>query len=198
MNPPEHKSIPIVLTEKQLKWLDKHFKHTKNDDLAKHLDISPRSVSRIAKKRGLVKSRPFIRKCQLEAAAKANFSNRINGTYPPKGYQIPGGEKYRFRKGEKPIDRIGAKREVERVAKSAETRRQSFKLERARALYGLPRQTKLNVVRRPKKQIQMRYDLKKKGYIIERGGFIAYYDENTRRDMRLEARPMTGFTFKAV
>lgn len=198
MNPPEHKFKPIVLTEKQLAWLDKHFKHTKNDDLAKHLDISPRSVTRIARKRGLTKSKQFIKKCQAEAAEKANLSNRINGTYPPKGYKIPGAEKYWFKKGEKPVDRIGAKREAERVRKSTESRRQTFKLEKARALYGLPRQTKLNVVKRPRKQIHMRYELKKRGYIIEREGFVAYYDENTRRNLAFEAKPQTGFTFKAV
>lgn len=198
MNPPKNRFAPIVLTDKQLKWLDKHFKHTKNDDIARYLGISPRSVYRIAKGRGLKKSCQFIRKCQLAAAEKANLSNRINGTYPPKGYKIPNSEKSRFRKGEKPVDRIGAKREAERIAKSAESRRKTFRLEKARALYGLPRETKLNVVKRPRKQIQMRYELKRRGYIIERGGFVAYYDENTRRHLAFEAKPMTGFTFKAV
>lgn len=180
MNPPENKFAPIVLTDKQLAWLDKHFKHTKNEDIARYLDISSRSVNRIAKRRGLKKSSQFIRKCQLAAADKANLSNRINGTYPPKGYKIPNSEKYHFRKGVKPIDRLGAKREAERVAKSVESRRKTFRLEKARALYGLPRETKLNVVRRPRKQTTMRYELKKRGYIIERGGFVAYYDKNTR------------------
>lgn len=192
------KFTPIALTDKQLAWLDKHFKHTKNEEIAEYLNISPRSVGRIAKKRGLVKTKQFIHKCQLEAAAKAQVSHRVNGTYPPKGFKVPNREKYLFQKGVRSIDRIGAKREAERVAKVAESRRQTFKLEKARALYGLPRQTKLSVIRRPRKQILMRHELKKKGYIIERGGFIAYYDENTRRDMRLEAKPMTGFTFKAV
>lgn len=198
MNPPENKFAPIVLTDKQLAWLDKHFKHTKNEDIARRLNISARSVNRIAKRRGLKKSSQFIRKCQLAAAEKANLSNRINGTYPPKGYKIPNREKYHFRKGVKPIDMLGAKREAERVAKSVESRRKTFRLEKARALYGLPRETKLNVVKRPRKQILMRYELKKRGYIIERGGFVAYYDENTRRHLAIESKPMTGFTFKAV
>ena len=198
MNPPENKFRKIVLTDRQLAWLDKHFKHTKNDDCAKHLDISPRSVTRIARERGLTKSPQFIRKCQAECARKANISHRINGTYPPKGYRVPGREKNYFQKGVKPVDMLGAKREAERVKKSAESRRETFKLEKARALYGLPRQTKLNVVKRPRKQTLIRYDLKKRGYIIERGGFVAYYDENTRRHMALESRPRTGFTFKAL
>ena len=188
----------IVLTESQLAWLDKHFKHTKNIEIAERFGISLRSVNRIAQKRGLTKSKQFLRKCSLEAAEKANISNRINGTYPPKGYVIPNREKYWFKEGEKPIDRIGPKREAERVAKSAESRRKTFKLEKARALYGLPRETKLSVIKHPRKQRSMRYELKKRGYKIERGGMVAYYDENTRRHLAFEAKPMTGFTFKAV
>ena len=191
----ENQFEPIVLTEEQERWLAKHYKHTKNQDIAERLNVSYRSVPRLAKRRGLKKSPQFMRKCQEEAAKKANESNRINGTYPPKGYRIPNSEKNHFRKGEKPIDRIGAKREAERIAKSAASRRETLKLERARALYGLPRQTKLLVVRKPKKHRQMRYDLKKRGYVIERGGTVAYYNENTNRNLVLEQTPRTGFTF---
>lgn len=189
------KTTPIVLTPKQEAWLRKHFKHTKNEEIAQKLGISVRSVNRKASKMGLQKTRQFIRKCQLEAAQKANESNRINGTYPPKGYKIPNCEQYRFQKGVRPIDRIGAKREAARIMKSAESRRATFKLEKARALYGLPQQTKLRVVQRPRKQILMRYDLRQRGYIIERGSNVAYYNNDTKRSQKLESRPRTGFTF---
>ena len=198
MNPPENKFKPIVLTDKQLAWLDKHFKHTKNADVAEKLGVSLRSVNRLAERRGLKKSKQFMTKCQENATAKAHESNLRNGTYPPKGYRIPNSEKGQFKKGEKPVDRLGVKREAERVAKSAASRKEIFRLEKARALFGLPRQTKLQVVKRPKKQIQMRYELKKRGYIIERGGFVAYYDKDTRRHLAFESKPMTGFTFKAA
>lgn len=185
----------IILTDEQEAWLQKHFKHTKNEDIAKKLGVSPRSVNRLAEKRGLTKSRQFIRKTQLDAAAAANKSNRINGTYPPKGYQIPGGEAFRFKKGEKPIDRLGAKRNAERIAKSAASRKETFKLEKARAIFGLPRQTKLNVVQRPRKQVHVRYYLRKRGYVVERGSNVAYYNNNTKRSPKMETNPPTGFTF---
>lgn len=185
----------IILTDQQETWLKKHFKHTKNEEIAERFGISKRSVNRLAEKRGLTKSWQFMKKCQLETAAAANRSHRLNGTYPPKGYKIPGGEKNRFKKGEKPIDRLGAKREAERVAKSVESRKKTFKLEKARALFGLPRQTKLQVIQRPRKQVHMRYYLRKKGYIIERGSNVAYYNSETQRSLELESRPMTGFTF---
>ena len=192
------KTTPIVLSEKQEAWLAKHFKHTKNEEIAKKFGISMRSVNRLAERRGLTKSPQFMKKCQAETAAAANRSHRINGTYPPKGYKIPRSEEFQFKKGEKPIDRLGAKREAERVAKCVESRKQTFKLEKARALYGLPRQTKLNVVKRPVKQIYQRYYLRKRGYLVERGSNIAYYNSSTNRSLELESRPMTGFTFKAV
>lgn len=194
----QSKFTPIVLTDEQEEWFKKHFKHTKNEEIAKRFNISSRSVCRLAKKRGLEKSWQFIRKCQLEAASKAQASHRINGTYPPKGFRIPCDEKYLFKKGVKPIDRHGPKKEAERIAKGVATRREMFRLEKARALYGLPRETKLKVVRHPRKQTIMRYNLKKRGYIIEREGFVAYYNENTRRNLALEAKPKTGFTFIAI
>lgn len=188
----------IVLIEKEEAWLRKHYKHTKNKDIVEQLGISLRTVSRFANKMGLTKSSQFLKKCQEEAAIKANASNRVNGTYPPKGYKIPRSEEFYFKKGTRPVDRIGAKREAQRIAKSAESRRKTLRLEKARALYGLPQETKLQVVKRPRWQASMRSYLRQKGYIIERGGFIAYYDENTKRSMALETKPRTGFTFKAV
>ena len=186
---------PIVLTEKQEVWFRKHFKHTQNKEIAERLNISLRSVSRLASRMGLKKTKQYLRKCQLESTKHMNEYNRINGTYPPKGYKIPRGEEFRFKKGERPIDRIGAKREADRISRSAASRRKTFQLEKARALYGIPQQTKLQVVKHPRKQILLRYYLRKLGYIIERGSNVVYYNSETKRSQELESRPRTGFTF---
>ena len=185
----------IVLTDEQEAWLQKHFKHTKNEDIAKRLGVSPRSVNRLAEKRGLTKSRQFIRKTQIDAAAAANKSHRINGTYPPKGYHIPNRENGYFKKGERTIDRIGPKREAERIAKCVQSRKETFKLEKARAIFGLPRQTKLKVVQRPRRQVWVRYYLRKLGYTVERGSNVAYYNNQTKRSPKLESEPRSGFSF---
>lgn len=185
----------IILSEKQEAWLIKHFKHTKNEEIAEKLGVSLRSVNRLAERRGLTKSKQFMKKCQLETVAAANRSHRLNGTYPPKGHKIPNREATQFKQGVRPIDRLGAKREAERIAKCVESRKKTFKLEKARALYGLPRETKLNVVKRPVKQIYIRYYLRQRGYIVERGSNTAYYNSLTKRSLKLESRPITGFTF---
>ena len=185
----------IILTDQQEAWLQKHFKHTKNEDIAKKLGVSPRSVSRLAEKRGLKKSKQYIRKYQEESTAKMNKILHERGLYPPKGYIIPRSEEFRFKKGEKPIDRLGAKRNAERIARCAQSRKETFRLERARALYGLPRQTKLKVVQSPRKQVYLRYYLRKLGYIVERGSNVAYYNNQTKRSPKLESEPRSGFSF---
>jgi hypothetical protein len=190
------KTVKIVLTPEQESWLKNHFKHTKNDDIARRLGISVRSVNRIAGELGLKKSWQFIRQTQLNTATKMNESNRINGTYPPKGYVIPNREKTYFRKGEKMSDRLGSKTYAERIKNNAESVAKTRRLEKARALYGLPRQTKLNVVKRPRLQIQLRHYLKKHcGYIVDRGSFVFYYTDETKRSAEIESRPRTGFIF---
>lgn len=185
----------IILTDQQEAWLQKHFKHTKNEDVAKKLGVSLRSVNRLAERRGLIKSRQFIKKCQEESTAKMNKIMLERGLYPPKGYVIPRSEEFRFKKGEKPIDRLGAKRDAERIARCAQSRKETFRLERARALYGLPRQTKLKVVQRPRKQVYIRYYLRKLGYTVERGSNVAYYNNQTKRSPKLESEPRSGFSF---
>lgn len=185
----------LVLTDEQEDWLQKHFKHTKNEEIAERFGISPRSVNRLASKRGLKKSKQFLTKVQLDAAAAANRSHLINGTYPPKGYRIPRGEEFWFKKGETNIDRLGEKKNAERIINCAQSRRETYRLEKARALYGLPRQTKLNVVKRPKKQIWTRYYLRKRGYVIERGSNVAYYNSETQRSLKMETNPPAGFSF---
>jgi hypothetical protein len=121
--------------------------------------------------------------------------NRVNGNYPPKGYQIPNREKGYFKKGVTPLDRLGEKREKVRIEKSVASRKETFKLEKARALYGLPRQTKLRVVQKPVEQRMLRYYLKRNGYIVEREGMVFYYNDQTKRSRAIESRPRTGFTF---
>ncbi len=185
----------LVLTDEQEAWLQKHFKHTKNEEIAERFGISPISVTRLARKRGLKKSQQFMKKIQLDAAAAANRSHLINGTYPPKGYRIPRGEEFWFKKGETNVDRYGEKKNAERIINCTQSRRETFRLEKARALYGLPRQTKLNVVKRPKKQIWTRHYLRKRGYVVERGSNVAYYNSETQRSLKMETNPPAGFSF---
>lgn len=175
----------IILTPKQERWLTAHFKHTKNQECAERLGISLRSVVRIARSLGLAKSRQFMAKCQHETAEAAQRSHRLNGTYPPKGFRIPKSDVGRFKPGVSSRDRLGAKREDERIRKSAESRRATIKRERARILFGLEQRTKLKLFSNPKK-IQYRYELRQRGYLIARGASEAYVGPDTQRSPIVE------------
>ncbi len=180
------KTEKIVLTTKQERWLTNHFKHTKNSECAERLGISPRSVVRLARAMGLTKSRQFMAKCQHETAKAAKISHRRNGTYPPKGFRIPNSEVGQFKPGVSNLERIGAKREAERIRKSAESRRATIKRERSRIVWGFEQCTKLKLVSNPKK-IQYRYELRQRGYQIAKGANEAYIVAETRRSPKVEA-----------
>lgn len=188
----------IILTEKQTAYLKNHFKHMKNEEMADYLGVSLTTLHRMARKYGLKKSNQFMRKCQLEAAKQANISHTINGTYPPKGFIIPNCERYRFQKGVTTLQRIGAKREKERIIKSKTTMEQIRKSERARLAFGLPQKTKLHVHRTSRKKICLRYYLKKRGYIIDEEKRTAYWNESTTRSPRLEKNGTKYYKFNAL
>lgn len=183
------KGVKIELSPKAETWIIKHFKHTKNAEIAERWGISETTLHRFARAHGLKKTLEFQRKCQEHAARRAEASHYVHGTYPPKGFQIPGGDRHRFQKGVTPEQRLGRKANAERIRRSTESRRKTWKLEHARALFGLPRETKLNVVRHPRQHAVNRYALKKRGYLVERGGYDCWITPDTRRSSRLEKRP---------
>lgn len=183
----------IKLTESQEAWLIKHFKHTKNADIAERLGISIRSVSRIARKLELKKSRQFINKCTREAYEAAYRSHIRNGTFPPKGYAIPGREKTWFKEGG---IKLSPKKEAERVRKCVESRRKTFKLEKARATFGIPQETKLKVKRQPLAKIKFRHYVKKCGYIVDEDARIVYYTEATKRGKKIESKKQPWYKFQ--
>lgn len=89
----------IHLTNQQKLWLKINFPHMANCICAMFLGISPSSVVRQARRLGLQKTPQFMKEAQLHTAKKAKESHLKNGTYPPKGFIIPGSEAYRFKPG---------------------------------------------------------------------------------------------------
>ena len=192
------KTTRIELTPEQERWLERHFKHTRNAEAAERLGISERSLIRIARRLGLAKSRQFMRAAQRNAADKAKESHLRNGTYPPKGYRIPRSEEFRFKAGVTPVERLGKRGERKRIERSAESRRKTFREEKARALFGVPRKTGLRVVREPRAKTCQRWYLKRRGYILDERELIAYWTDETRRAVILESRPRKWYRFRPL
>lgn len=178
----------ITLTPKQEAYLIRHYRNTKNDVLMEKTGLKFSTFHRFVRQLGLKKTKRFMKKVQREAAAAAAASHLKNGTYPPKGYRIPRSEEFQFKPGESPVDRIGKRRERKRIEKAHASLRETRRLEKARATFGLPRQTKLRVVRRPRYYALQRLYLRKLGYIVERGGFDVYWTDDTKRSADYETR----------
>lgn len=192
------KTDRITLTPEQERWLKAHFRHTRNEEIGERLGISQSSLHRFARELGLTKTRQFMRKVQRNAADKAKESHLRNGTYPPKGYVIPRSEEFRFKTGVTPVERLGKRRERKRVERAVESRRKTFREEKARALFGVPRKTRLRVVREPRGKTCQRWYLKKRGYILDERELIAYWTEDTRRATILEGKPRRWYRFRPL
>ena len=188
----------ITLSPEQERWLVRHFKHTRNDDIMDRLGISHSTLHRKARELGLTKTRQFMRKVQREAADKAKASHLRNGTYPPKGYIIPRSEEFRFKAGVTPAERLGDERNRQRIERSAESRRKTFREERARKLFGLPQRTGLRVLKEPRGKTGHRWYLRKRGYILDERELIAYWTDETRRATILESRPRKWYRFRPL
>ncbi len=70
----------------------------------------------------------------------------------------------------------------ERFSKERSERlKELYRAERRRELFGLPRKTRLRMHGQPKAVLQQRWELRKRGYVIEKGGRVAYYTDGTER-----------------
>lgn len=190
------------LTEKQLAWLIKHFRNTKNEDIMQKLGIGESTLHRVARKYGLKKTKQFVRKAQQNATAHAYEACRKYGVYDAtaermrrkmleitsRGERIPGS----FAPGVSNLQRLGEKRERERVEKAHASRNETIRKERMRARWDLPRLTKMHILPygytdKRRQMAEHRYLFRRKNYIVERGSNDVYYDEDTQRNPIMEA-----------
>lgn len=190
-----------TLTEKQVAWIVKHFKHTKNDDIMAKFGIGESTLHRIARKYGLKKSRQQQRKTQWNATCHAHEACRRYGVYEEtsermkqqaverreRGERIPGS----FLPRQSNRDRLSPERFKKCIEKATETMRELRRKERLRMHWGMPQQTKLNLsydgcVSRLRKKATHRHLFRMHGYLVERGGNTVYYDEQTTRRPKME------------
>jgi hypothetical protein len=182
----------IRLSPDQMDWLVKHFKDRENEFLAFKLGISETSLHRLARRYGLQKSRSFLKARSQDGGRTSIYYHRKrdDGFMPKKGDPVrPGSEKGWFRPGEKPVDRLGKRREAERIRKSAASRKATRLNEVIRLRRGLPQLTRLRIRTLPKEAYIERYYLLKRGYILDDAQLVAYWTPDTLRCPRKEANP---------
>ena len=176
------------LTPEQRRWLIENFQNTKNVEVAAYLNTSLRGAIRMARELGLWKTKEFVSEMQRNAAHEAGRVLRLRGGNSGTENLLKYGVKYRFKKGESNFDRL-PKEKVEAMHKKiGETRRKLYEDERRRVKWGLEQKTKLRVTRCTTNKLNLRYNLRKRGYEIERASNEAIITNNTRRSERMEVR----------
>ncbi|MFC2439335.1 MAG: RpiR family transcriptional regulator [Segatella maculosa] len=187
------------LTPEQLEWLKENFCHTKNQELADELGISPRSVVRMARTLGLWKTGEFVAAMQQNAAEHAARTNRASGGNAGTKNLLIYGKAYRFKKGKRQKDKMSAEAFDAMHRHIGEQRKKTFKAEKRRVLFGLEQKTKLRVVQVPKEKICLRNGLRKKGYEIARASNEAFITATTRRSEVMERRAKNmGISFTSI
>lgn len=201
------------LNEKQVAWIIRHYKNTKNDDILAKFDIGESTLHCIARKYGLKKTRQYINKAQRNATEHAWQACKRYGVYEEtaermrdklnamiaRGERIPGS----FVPGESNKDRLGPKRFRRCIEKAAQTMRELRRKERVRLHFGLPQQTRLMIsydgyTPKMRKKAVHRHLFRKHGYLVAHGDDIIYYDDETNRRPLMESKAhLYGLTVRA-
>ena len=177
----------MTLTDEEWVWMEEHFAHTKNEEVACHLRVSLRTAVRLAREMGLEKSAEFVRAMQANAVKHAVRANRGQGN-AGKANLLKYGEAYRFKPCVGCRERLSAEALSEMHRRSAETRKRTVMAERRRVAFGLEQQTALRVTKAPKAKVLLRHRLRKCGYEVPRASSDATITINTRRSATLEQR----------
>lgn len=181
----KRRSTKITLTAEQQDWLRANFATTLNKDVAAHLGVSLRTAVRLARSLGLEKDPAWLHDVFMERQAMMVASNRGDGN-AGKANLLKYGKRYRFKPGVTSRERLGDERERQRLEKSAATRRETIRKERMRINWGLEQETKLKIGH-CKPKTALRYNLKRRGYIIPgRGANIAFFTSATNRSETME------------
>ena len=124
----------MTLTDEERVWMEEHFAHTKNEEVARYLGVSRRTAVRLARGMGLAKSAEFARAMQANAVEHAVRANRGQGN-AGKANLLKYGKAYRFKPGMGNKDRLSAEVLSEMYRRSAEittdTRRSGILEQRA-------------------------------------------------------------------
>ena len=188
----------IVLSDVQIKWLKKHFKHTKNDVIRERLGLSHSTLHRIARELGLKKTPQFMTKMQLAASAagKAAIAAEDEAAKERRRQQANANRNPErcFKKGKWSLAKCPPEKLSIINAKRAASWLKTRRADEVRLNWGLPTQTKFHFRRHPdpdkkRKLCSLRNYLRRKGYEIPgRAGMAVYVTRETRRSAKMETK----------
>lgn len=190
------------LSDEDIEWIIKHYKHTKNAEIMARFNIGESTLHRYARKYGLKKSKAFMKKAQRENAEKGYDVCLDNGVYEQNASYLSNQweewkklprEQWPGRKvGVKPQHQPGVnhRRYNKRIKEGYEKRRQTIRRERARLLYGLEQKTslKLTKIMTHKMSAHKHAMIKQCNYFPdEEHPTWIFYDNETNRSVLREA-----------
>lgn len=165
-----------VLPRGAKKWLKENYANTTNSEIMARFGIKKGVLARLKKELRLKKSEEFM----LDARARGQATLKEMG-WPPKGYIIPNREKAWASLADRTKNR--GEEWKEKISKSV---KKQFADEKRRVLFGLEQKTNRKVTKAPKFKCELRFRMRKLGYIIPRGSNIAYWNEETKRNKSKE------------
>lgn len=191
-------SNKITFTDEQRAWLVEHYADTSNADCLAALGMKPcqyRTLRRLAKSLGLKKSDQYIKQCQRNTWQAAAAANRITGNNGKAN--LIHGKPYRFKKGNCMREIMGDERWKDMLRRRGETLKKTYQKERRRVLFGLDQHTHLTAKCDTAYLYNLRYIMRKKGYIVDRGSRVAIVTSETKRSASVERRAKKNyFTIK--
>lgn len=135
------KGIKVIWTAEMLETLRREFPSSFNRNLAAKLEVSMRTLIRKARALNLEKEEFFLESRRAEITEMARKAHPPQPTKGQKGWSVPGGEKFRFKKGHVPA----MKTNPDVAAKVRDKRNATIRLEKLRLKYGLRTMTKLKI-----------------------------------------------------
>lgn len=209
----------VMLNDDQKEWLRKWYPVTENERLAKAMDMSVESMRKQARLLGVYKSEKGmegIRKRQAKAMLRTCRKKGVYEGRVPSEATIEGNrrrwQEVREGKRKSPMAVLKEKdpqRYAEHLEHLSAIRKETFRKEKMRMLYGLDRHTKLTVVvMKPytRSQVHHRHNALKRGYLLDEdcregqsGRYVIWYDSETKRNALFEANCIKdGFEIKEV
>lgn len=175
----------IEFNEEQREMIARYFPTTNTRLLAEHFGCSIDRIIKEAKSLGLKKDPRHVLGERLKGVEKAWKANSVNGKIVIPKRETTWRENFQ-------MDPEKRRRSVE---KSKETLKKLRADEQRRNLFGLPTKTRLRVKTQPRIVANFKHRLRRAGYIIKPGTRIAYYDENTRRDIEKMKNGDKGYVY---
>ena len=157
-----------ALTEEQVTWIRENYSRTSNREICETLGIRKNRLLRVRTMYGLEKDDDYKAAVFRENADKAQRASS----------SILRGKSYE--------ELYGKERAAEIRRKILDKQAETYRRERLRIRWGLPQQTKMKLGRASQKVYYIRHQLKKKGYIVQKGYGHVYFDDNSRRSLRME------------